>query len=629
MKRLSMILLCAMLFLTATPLCAQANEKYTLVYSRETVDTKPLVDQDRSTVWKTKRVKSAKLLFTLPKDCYGLYFSTQNGAKTIRISLPDENGKLKQVSESSQERLQFVLPLPEGTQGQAQVELVFSQAQALVIDTLLVLDTKEAASGLAVWENADVADVLMLMGETTLSADQEKAIQELEQMGKTVQLAVLPKLSGDETLALLDRLSYFGCLYYPALLEFKSPSKPPKDEKALLKLWGQKKLDEQIASLIRQYQPIAVLSPMKGEVVGQTLLAAASRAVALSADNAWVNDDLDQLALWSPKQVLSADEQVATLPSREQAQDEFLRTLKSGYAADYEGAVSAKGQMEELLKQPVSERTIVADVDNGLWLYRTPTLTVSILRYQDEQRPLVWYVADIMFDPEVERFGCYPHDKSLSREQEVQPEIVARENKLVFGMNSDYYQYRKYYKKTVGLIIRDGKLIYDDDDGAKKRAFPPLDTFAFYPDGSMALGAAQTKSADSFLADGARDVLSFGPILASGGNVYAPIVTSRTNKEPRCGIGQVDKGHYVAILIEGRLGGISEGCGIAELGRLLMANGCTEAINIDGGHTAAMVFMGDRITRVGTLSGRGLSRPRDMIELMGIGIDPEATGSAE
>ena len=64
-------------------------------------------------------------------------------------------------------------------------------------------------------------------------------------------------------------------------------------------------------------------------------------------------------------------------------------------------------------------------------------------------------------------------------------------------------QDRKYYRKTVGLIIRDGRQIYDDDDGAKKRAFPPLDTFAFCPDGRM----AQAKSADSFLADGARDVL--------------------------------------------------------------------------------------------------------------------------
>ena len=57
----------------------------------------------------------------------------------------------------------------------------------------------------------------------------------------------------------------------------------------------------------------------------------------------------------------------------------------------------------------------------------------------------------------------------------------------------------------------------------------------------------------------------------------------------------------------------------------MLAAGCTEALNLDGGQTALMTFMGTRITRIGRYAG-GRTTPRETTEIMGIGhsdrIDP-------
>ena len=98
-------------------------------------------------------------------------------------------------------------------------------------------------------------------------------------------------------------------------------------------------------------------------------------------------------------------------------------------------------------------------------------------------------------------------------------------------------------------------------------------------------------------------------------------------QEPRCAVGMFENGHYVAMMVEGRMGKESAGVSLPELYELMRATGCTLAINLDGGQTAAFTFMGERITRVGTYSS-GRTYPRTTTELIGIGrsdlIDPTA-----
>lgn len=50
----------------------------------------------------------------------------------------------------------------------------------------------------------------------------------------------------------------------------------------------------------------------------------------------------------------------------------------------------------------------------------------------------------------------------------------------------------------------------------------------------------------------------------------------------------------------------------------MKAAGCRQALNLDGGQTAVMVFMGRQITRIGKYDG-GKTNARTTTEIMGIG----------
>ncbi len=102
------------------------------------------------------------------------------------------------------------------------------------------------------------------------------------------------------------------------------------------------------------------------------------------------------------------------------------------------------------------------------------------------------------------------------------------------------------------------------------------------------------------------------------GHLRMLTVAYHYKKEPRTAIGCLGDNHYLAVVAEGRLSK-SPGMTLDQIGQLMAARGCTEAFNLDGGHTSALIFMGKRLNRIGNLSGTGTTSPRNMSELLGIG----------
>ena len=96
-------------------------------------------------------------------------------------------------------------------------------------------------------------------------------------------------------------------------------------------------------------------------------------------------------------------------------------------------------------------------------------------------------------------------------------------------------------------------------------------------------------------------------------------------EQPRCAIGMVEPGHYYAVLAEGRIRNVSVGVTISWLVDHMLEAGCTQALNLDGGQTAVMTFMGNQISRIGKYSG-GRTSARTTTEIIGVGhsdlIDP-------
>ena len=81
--------------------------------------------------------------------------------------------------------------------------------------------------------------------------------------------------------------------------------------------------------------------------------------------------------------------------------------------------------------------------------------------------------------------------------------------------------------------------------------------------------------------------------------------TDVSGKNPRTAIGQRADGSYVAVAVDGRLPGYSEGMTIEELAQYMLNLGCVTAYNLDGGMTSCMYFNGNVIsTPSGTASPR-------------------------
>jgi exopolysaccharide biosynthesis protein len=126
--------------------------------------------------------------------------------------------------------------------------------------------------------------------------------------------------------------------------------------------------------------------------------------------------------------------------------------------------------------------------------------------------------------------------------------------------------------------------------------------------------------ADELLAMGAVHVLTFGPWLVSGGEINPRLLTGdyMHYHEPRCALGMIAPGHYVVITVDGRYDG-ARGVYIEWLAARMQEIGVTEAINLDGGGTTAMVFMGLQISRVASAKPSG-AYSRKVTSMLGFGV---------
>ena len=93
---------------------------------------------------------------------------------------------------------------------------------------------------------------------------------------------------------------------------------------------------------------------------------------------------------------------------------------------------------------------------------------------------------------------------------------------------------------------------------------------------------------------GAAQVFSFGPVLITDGEINPDVLNPKyyPYNEPRVAIGMIEPWHYVAIVVRGRPKSGYAGVHLDWLAQQLLDRGCVEALNLDGGQTATMMFNG-------------------------------------
>ena len=102
--------------------------------------------------------------------------------------------------------------------------------------------------------------------------------------------------------------------------------------------------------------------------------------------------------------------------------------------------------------------------------------------------------------------------------------------------------------------------------------------------------------ANILLDDGVENAFSFGPTLIQDGVVNGALDYSHLSRiNARTGIGYVEPGHYVAIVVERWDNDYSVGMTLTEFAELFAENGCELAYNLVGGRSASMVFMGNQL----------------------------------
>lgn len=288
-------------------------------------------------------------------------------------------------------------------------------------------------------------------------------------------------------------------------------------------------------------------------------------------------------------------------------------------------ALNVKGFLDE-------GEYLYSSEDEGLWIYVSQTSKVIIQRKYDATQPLTWFEADLYGDLDAgEMLRTVQNDPEKMGKVRVDATETAKKHNVVFAMNTDYYTYRVAVNNNrhTGIVIRDGRILYDDPYTEKQvtnSMFPNLDMLAFMPDGSLKVYHSWEKTAQEFIDEGVQTVYSFGPYLLLDGKVSERAYANNENKNPRCAIGMVEPGHYVAIMCEGRLKR-SAGVTISYLAKMMRAKGCQVAFNMDGGQTAVMVFMGKQLNQIGAYDG-GKTNSRPTSEVLGFGTS-EQVGTYE
>lgn len=184
---------------------------------------------------------------------------------------------------------------------------------------------------------------------------------------------------------------------------------------------------------------------------------------------------------------------------------------------------------------------------------------------------------------------------------------IAAENNAILAINGDYYGSREN-----GYVLRNGVLY-------RSTASDNQEDLVIYADGSFEIITETDISAEQLLADGAQQILCFGPALVIGGELSVTEeeeVGKAKTSNPRTAIGIIDALHYVFVVSDGRTSE-SEGLSLYELAAFMQSLGADTAYNLDGGGSSTMYFNGEVVNNP-TTNGRSI-KERSVSDIVYIG----------
>ncbi|MBQ4423504.1 MAG: phosphodiester glycosidase family protein [Clostridia bacterium] len=216
--------------------------------------------------------------------------------------------------------------------------------------------------------------------------------------------------------------------------------------------------------------------------------------------------------------------------------------------------------------------------------YQSDELRIAITRHEDEDNRLVYYVADVWIrNINTFRMGIGNGKFNSGRED---PEHFAQREHAIFGVSGTM---------NSGLVIHNGVQIKKNVEKSDIRFRSGV--LIIYRDGTVKTINRAKKQTYNYNNEnkthgGVWHALQFGPVLVQNGEIASGL--KKNERHPRIIFGYCEPGHYILVAVDGRTKtsiGITE----KEMADLMLSLGCTEAMNLDGGNSAVMLFMGKTI----------------------------------
>ena len=210
-----------------------------------------------------------------------------------------------------------------------------------------------------------------------------------------------------------------------------------------------------------------------------------------------------------------------------------------------------------------------------------------------EQPGLVYYVADV-YVSDLKYFGsAFANGEGTGEYNAGLGQIgsISQRVGAVAAICGDHY-----YGRSEGIVVRNGVLYRDTHNE---------DVCVLYTDGSMVTMTDAELDIEAVKAASPWQVWSFGPGLLDAEGHAKTFTDNQSNalsvnpQNPRCAIGYYEPGHYCLVEIEGNRWGCfigSYGLDLSQMALLFENMGCKSAYNLDGGRSAAISWMGERLS---------------------------------
>lgn len=257
-------------------------------------------------------------------------------------------------------------------------------------------------------------------------------------------------------------------------------------------------------------------------------------------------------------------------------------------------ALTAQGLLPPDAQEPYY---LVMDEQAGEWTYIDRNMFINIRSFQDvveRERKLVWYETEVKVAPGTKFVTQHANPEYIGRRFRM-AEDFAKDIQCILAFSDDFYGFRVHQKRIPGVIIQNGEVLADKSLKEPHYTLPTYDLIALYPDGSMKTFLAGSIGAEELMAQNATDTWCFGPVLLSQGEIGQQVLEKRFEyANPRQTLGMIAPNHYLVMTIEGR-NKRSHGVGLVWTAERMRALGCTEALNLDGGNSIKLVFMGELV----------------------------------